>query len=122
MSYLYRCIVIPATYQSLAKEVFASIGGEGYEGMFVTGLSEDGEPPATHFISVGLVDSEVADFLPFVEGSTGILHSGNIQSLLASTEQLASSSKILTFLVSSDITDNPAQQVLERLSLNLIKP
>ena len=65
MNYPERTIIVTAEWQPLAQQLCAAIAeGAAGEGMFTTGLSQSGLPPATHYISNGPIDSQFADLLP----------------------------------------------------------
>lgn len=57
MSLVHRCMIIPAALQAQCQTI------PDASGMWTTGLSLDGAPPATHYISSGLVDQAFADLL-----------------------------------------------------------
>lgn len=56
----YRCLIVPATYQALAQDLCASLAGAAGEDMLTTGLSANGNPPATHYIAAGVISNEFA--------------------------------------------------------------
>ena len=65
MNYAERTMIVTASTQQLAQGLCAGIAdGSAGEGMFTTGLSATGLPPATHYISNGPIDSQFADLLP----------------------------------------------------------
>lgn len=57
MSLVHRCMIIPAALQAQCQTIPEA------SGMWTTGLSLDGAPPATNYISSGLVDQAFADLL-----------------------------------------------------------
>lgn len=63
MTYVHRCLIIPAHRQALAQTLCESLAGPAGAGMFVVGLSAGGTVPATHYISVGLIDADFAVLL-----------------------------------------------------------
>ena len=65
MSYIFRTIIVPAAFQSLAQGLCeAAAEGDAGKGMFTTGLSVDGTEPATHYVSSGPIATEFGDLLP----------------------------------------------------------
>lgn len=63
--YTHRTIIVPAAFQQLAQGLCeAAAEGDAGAGMFTTGLSPNGEEPATHYISSGGIATEFADILP----------------------------------------------------------
>lgn len=57
MSLVHRCMIIPAALQAQCQTIPEA------SGMWTTGLSMDGAPPETHYISSGMVDQSFADML-----------------------------------------------------------
>ena len=65
MSYIFRTIIVPAAFQSLAQGLCeAAAEGDAGKNMFTTGLSPDGTEPATHYVSSGPIAAEFGDLLP----------------------------------------------------------
>jgi len=54
-----RTIIIPASHADKGRQLGREVDAHGH-GMFVTGLSSDGLPPATHYVSSGLIDEQFA--------------------------------------------------------------
>ena len=62
---IHRVLIVPAAFQTLAQGLCEAIAeGDAGKGMFTTGLSPNGEAPATHYISSGVIAPEFADILP----------------------------------------------------------
>jgi hypothetical protein len=59
-----RTMIVTASDAPLAREICVAIDGAGGVGMFTTGLSADGLPPATHYISAGFIDEKFANLWP----------------------------------------------------------
>lgn len=64
MSYVFKTLIVDAQDVVLAREIAATLGKAGGEGMWLTGLSSDGQEPATHYVSTGYVSSELAALVP----------------------------------------------------------
>lgn len=60
---IFRTLIVPAASVDLARSIAASFGPGG-EGMFSTPLSADGQEPATHYISTGMIPAEFASLAP----------------------------------------------------------
>ena len=63
MADIFRTLILPATVTPLAQEIAATLPTGGV-GMWTTGLSPTGLPPATHFISTGFIPPEFAHMVP----------------------------------------------------------
>ena len=62
---IHRVLIVPAAFQTLAQGLCEAMAeGDAGKGMFATGLSPNGEAPATHYISSGGIATEFADILP----------------------------------------------------------
>ena len=59
----FRTLILPANVTPLAQEIAATLSPGG-AGMWTTGLSATGLPPATHFISTGFIPPEFAHMVP----------------------------------------------------------
>ncbi len=60
---IFRTKIVPADWVELARAIAASFGPGG-EGMWITGCSDDGTAPATHYISSGFTPPEYTYLLP----------------------------------------------------------
>lgn len=67
INWTHRSIIVPDAHAQLARDLCAALAGPGGAGMFTTGLSADGSAPATHWISAGLIDAQLAALLPLVD-------------------------------------------------------
>lgn len=69
MSDVFATLIVTAAEQTTAQEAAATC--DGGAGMFTTGCSADGNAPATHFISSGMVTdaivAAVSDACPFAD-------------------------------------------------------
>ena len=63
MTDIFRTLVLPADVTPLAQQIAATLSPSGV-GMWTTGLSPTGSPPATHFISTGFIGPEFAHMVP----------------------------------------------------------
>lgn len=63
MTYVHRTMIVPAEHAPLARSLAAHLAGPPGDGMWVVGLSADGQEPATHYVSSGPVGAEFAPML-----------------------------------------------------------
>lgn len=61
MADIFKTLVVWADEQAMAQNVAAEYPGGA--GMFTTGCSADGQPPATAYISSGMLDEAIVDAL-----------------------------------------------------------
>ena len=64
IEWTHRSIIVPEAQAKLARDLCAALAGPAGQGMFTTGLSTDGKAPASHWISAGLIDAQLAALLP----------------------------------------------------------
>ena len=77
MSYIFRTIIVPASFQQLAQGLCeAAAEGDAGKGMFTTPLSPDGTEPATHYISSGPIATEFGDLLPLTTVTRAVNEEG----------------------------------------------
>ena len=75
----HRTIIIPASVQPNARALCKGLAGIAGDGMFVTGLSATGQAPATHYVSAGIISTEMAALLPCKTVTTAKLPEGERQ-------------------------------------------
>ena len=63
MSYVHRCMIVPAAQAALARELVLLLAGEPAANMFTTGLSASGDIPFSHYISTGMIEEPFAAVL-----------------------------------------------------------
>ena len=112
MAYVHRCLIVPSSLQPTVQAMCAQLAGEGGAGMFTTGLSADGTIPASHYISVGMIE----DTFAYVMSDPAIMFQVCIDAGLKVT--LAQCEYILG---SSDISEDEAQTAMARLGLQLVQ-
>lgn len=71
MSDVRACMIVPASLAPLARALAAGLSDRGV-GMFEVGLSATGDAPATHFISVGMIDAQIRDLLTVAMARRGL--------------------------------------------------
>lgn len=63
MSYVHRCMVVPAARVAVAKELVVALAGAEAEGMFAVGLAPGGSGQFTHYVSSGMISEQLAEAL-----------------------------------------------------------
>ncbi|MGJ3704660.1 hypothetical protein [Variovorax sp. AFSI2.2] len=63
MSYVHRCMIVPAAQAPLARELVVTLAGAPAANMFTTGLSATGDIPFTHYVSTGMIEEQFAAVL-----------------------------------------------------------
>jgi len=60
----FRTMIVTAAEAPLARQIAESLSPVHGAGMWITGLSADGNEPATHCISTGYISTEFAALMP----------------------------------------------------------
>jgi len=82
MTNVFRTLICDAADQQLIQETGISIWGDPAIGMWVVGLSPDGNLPITNYISTGIVEENAsAQLLPVL--IDGVEHQGSASGLKA---------------------------------------
>ena len=128
MSDLFRTIVVTAADAELARNLAAIAPGGA--GMFITPLSADGQAPASHYISTGLLPESFVAPLPLQtweqEGDTWVLVSeepGDAQAVYDAATAAGltvTESQIVTLFSDSDCTTQEPFVAMGRLGLQII--
>jgi hypothetical protein len=61
---IFRTLILPAADAPLARQIASTLSPVGGSGMWTTGLSADGNDPATHYVSTGLIGPSFAAIMP----------------------------------------------------------
>ncbi len=130
----HRALIVPAAFQALSKGLCEAMAeGDAGKGMFTTGLSANGEAPATHYISSGGIVPEFADILPLttVTPSTEIgepnvitTQPGNVSAVEAMAAQAGITLPAGTIAALFDVIDVSEQgpfDAMARLGIKLIE-
>lgn len=64
MTEIFRTLILPSADAPLARQIALTLSPVGGSGMWTTGLSADGNDPATHFVSTGLIGPDFAMLVP----------------------------------------------------------
>ena len=107
MDWTHRTIIVPAPYAA-ASAACEALAGAGGSGMFTTPLSPNGELPATHWISSGLIEDTFAALLASPDALAAV-----------ATQTGLDPAPLVAIVAASDITDEPAEAALVRLGLRL---
>lgn len=67
MTEVYRNLIVPTTHVDLARKITETLAPVGGRGMWISGLSPDGNPPRQYWFSMGYIDAEFAALLPLIE-------------------------------------------------------
>jgi len=67
MENAYRTMLVPDAFVALARDISSTLAPSGGANMYTTGLSADGQPPATYWVSSGFIDADYAALMPLSE-------------------------------------------------------
>ena len=88
--WVHRTIIVTADIRDAAAGICAQLAGHGGSNMFTTPLSVNGQMPASHYVSSGMIEDEFASMLEnpslVVEASGGAVTLGQAQALLSMTD------------------------------------
>lgn len=128
MSWVHRCLIVPAEHVDLARVLCETLAGPGGAGMFTAPLSPTGQEPSTHFISSGAIEEPFAQLLPlltFPPDAEPVLLPGQpelIAHLAAQQGMTVTPEQVQALLVASDVSDQEAFTALARLGLQIVQP
>ena len=121
-----RTMIVTADDAALAREKCVAIDGASGAGMFTTGLSADGLPPATHFISAGFIDEYFADMWPlttFDQEGRSITKPGRpveMTALAADAGLIVTVQAVSAMLNAADVTEIEPLVRMAELGLQLV--
>jgi hypothetical protein len=128
MTDLFRTIVVTAADADFARELAAI--APGGDGMFKTALSANGQNPASHYISTGLLPASFVAPLPLQvweqDNDTWVLVSeepGNapaVYDAATAAGLTVSESQIVSLFADSDVTTQDPFVAMGRLNLTII--
>lgn len=64
MTDIFRTLILPAADAPLARSIAVTLAPAGGSNMWTQGLSPSGKPPATHYVSTGLIGPDFAMLVP----------------------------------------------------------
>lgn len=108
MPWTHRTIIVPDAVVAPARMACEALAGAGGSGMYSVPLSPTGEPPATHWISSGLIEQSFADLLASPDALASV-----------ATQAGLDPAPLVAIVAAADITDEPADVALARLGLQL---
>jgi len=124
----FRTIIIPAALVMQARELGASLAPAGIN-MFETALSATGMPPASHYISSGMIDDP---FAPILNDGTALYaaaqQGATVQGLTLTITQTDCNNLVSQAIISDgtytdaqrNVSQESAYQMLARLGLAII--
>lgn len=107
-TWAHRTIIVPDTVVVPARLACEALAGAGGSGMYQTPLSPTGEPPATHWISSGLIEQDFADLLANPDALAAV-----------ATQAGLDPAPLVAIVAAADISDEPADVALARLGLQM---
>lgn len=110
--WVFKTIFVPATHVEDARQICAALAGPAGDGMFERGAAETKTAAAAYYVSAGMVSAEFAALLS-ADAST-------ICAYAASIGVEIDVSSVANLLSVADISDEPVEAVLDRLSLVLL--
>ena len=132
MSDLFRTLCIAAQDATNARMIAAAFGPGG-SGMWTTPLSQDGNEPATHYISSGYIPEEFVSLAPCTTWETD--EDGNwalvgsepgdpVAVYTAATAQgvVCTQEDVDTLFATADVTEQEPFVAMGRLGLTIINP
>ena len=128
MSWVHRCLIVPAEHVELARVLCATLAGPGGSGMFTTPLSPTGQEPATHYISAGAVEEPFAQLLPLTEfpaDAEPVIYPGQpdlIAQMASAQGMTVTPEEVRALLAASDVSEQEAFTALARLVLQIVQP
>ena len=128
MSWVHRCLIVPAEHVELARVLCATLAGPGGSGMFTTPLSPTGQEPATHYISSGAIEEPFAQLLPLAEfpaDAEPVIYPGQpelIAQMAVAQGMVVTPEQVQALLAASDVTEQEAFTALARLGLQIVQP
>lgn len=111
MSDVHACMIVPASLAPLARALASGLSDRGV-GMFEVGLSTTGNEPATHYISVGMIDAQIRDLLTDAAALFAACNAAGAPVTLAQCTALVSQ---------SDVSDQEPFAAFSRLGLQLVR-
>lgn len=110
--WVHRTIIVTTDVAPTARMLCEMLAGAGGSGMFQAALSADGTEPATHYVSSGPIEEQFADLLDSgAENIHAAVTQAGIDVPLEAVRQIRAC---------SDISDEPAEVVFERLDLQYV--
>lgn len=110
-------IVVPAPLVDAARNLAECLAPGGH-GMYITGLSADGNEPATHYISSGLMQVGFISLLSDASATHAAAEQGAVQQGLTLTATLADSEALMA---AADVSAESPFDAMARLGLRILE-
>lgn len=112
MSWVNRCMIVPASLQGLAQGLAYGLAGESGAAMWTTGLSPTGAAPATHYVSTGMIGTEFAGMLTDADALYAACEAAGASVTLEQCQAL---------VTNSDVSEEAPFDAFARLGLQLVQ-
>jgi hypothetical protein len=112
MSWVQKTMILPASLQPLAQGLAAGLAGDSGAGMWTTGLSANGQAPASHYVSTGMIEDTFAAMLADPDAMFSAAQEAGASVTLAQCQALVSG---------SDVSDEAPFDAFARLGLQLVQ-
>ena len=123
MAWAYRNMIVSDAVVETCRSLAQLLAGAGQK-LWTTPLSSDGQEPATHWISSGLIEQQFADLLPlseFTQDDVEVVVSPGNPALLAELSQGAvTEEQVIGIFSQCDVTIDEPQVALARLGLQMV--
>ena len=135
MAWTFRTMIVADAVVDTCRSLAMLLAGEGQK-LWTTPLSIDGQEPATHWISTGLIESQFGDLMPLSEWiwvvddeETGaghweetVISPGNPTLLAELSGGAVTEEQVIAIFSMCDVTLDEPQQALNRLGLRMVVP
>lgn len=127
-TWAYRCIIVPDSLVTYARDLTASVAGEAGTGMYSAALSPTGAEPVTHWMSAGLITDQFASLLPLTSypADEEPIHTPGCPEIVAGIATAngypTTAEAVAKLLDAADITEHDAQQAQARLGVTMVQP
>jgi hypothetical protein len=120
-----RCLIVPAVYAPLARALCKGLApGDSGKGMFAVPLSPIGSPPATYFITHGMIKEDFDSLLPFTsfdaEGVSAT-QAGQPEVIVELSNGTVTLAQVNDLLSAIDVSEQDPFVAMQRLGLKLIQ-
>ena len=107
-TWTHRTIIVPDAVVAPTRLACEALAGAGGSGMYSVPLSPNGELPATHWISSGLIEQAFADLLAAPDALAAVASAAGLDP-----------APLVAIVAAADISDESADVALARLGLQL---
>lgn len=111
MTDIFCTIIVPSALAPLARSLAGGLSDRG-DGMFTVGLSASGASPASHYVSTGMIDDEIAALLKDAAALFAACNAAGAPVTLSQCTALVSQ---------SDVSADPPFAAFGRLGLQLVR-